>query len=405
MDDLDLTNLLDGDTGPRATPEILGRIVARQRQRQARRYRVVATTAVVAMLACAGVGIGLEQHRSTTVTATGASSQAPAGLKWDAPQALKGAAAPAGSNSGDFAAGRSKGASSASSSGNSYGAPVSVNGLTTGFGPDIPAPCAAKGCDVVFNSDVRQLFTQHDQGLSIVVSLATYHYPSTIAIGNVSVPPDLSVSSPGASSPTTGGSPPSPGAAIPATNPLPSISPKSLVPVTTTCPVESELIIDVSYGSVTRTVVIPAGGVVDKPISVVASASTTFGSAGSVVLVVTRTSDAVSLVSATFPGLSPEAMAPKDGWAVLTARFPAGTNLAKVGAIDVEASGAPGKVLEGVHLPTTGSLATAPVLSVCHFLVVPINVVSPPSSRSPGTAGSSSAGTGSTAVAGAQPSS
>jgi hypothetical protein len=120
---------------------------------------------------------------------------------------------------------------------------------------------------------------------------------------------------------------------------------------------------------------------------------------------VARTNPSVSSVSAMFPGGSSDRMAPRDGWAVLAQHLPTGANLSRGGAVDIEARAASGNVLETVHLPATGSLAAAPVLGVCHLLLVPLNVVSPPSGPPSGTSGVSSGSSGSSSVAGAKPSS
>jgi hypothetical protein len=431
MDNLDLTNMLDDGNGPDATPEVLGRIVARQRQRQARRYRVAATTAMVVVLGSAGIGLRLDQHGGTT-SATGPTSSLPAGLKWVVGADGERVAQSAGlAQPGQFGFSTSSevpsAATSNSESGTAYGtsqasgryvaAPIASGGKGS-----TPKSCAAKECDVVFSwGEPHTLFTRHLDGLSISVSLANYDYPSAIAVGPINVPPNLPVTLPIVSSPAPGSSSPStetPQAPAPgrALKPTRDITSKSAIPVTTTCPVESELVVTVSYGSVTRTLFVPTGGTSDHPFSLVASAGTDLGGAGSVVIAVAHTSPSVASVSATFPGGGSDAIAPKDGWAVLAQRLPAGTGLSRVGTVDIEASTASGKVLESTHLPATGSLAAAPLLSVCHFLLVPVGVVSPPVGVQPGgpvippsgvsgSSGGSSGSSGSSSVTGSKPSS
>lgn len=403
MDDLDLTSILDDGRGPDATPEVLGRIVARQRRRRARHYRVVATTAMVVALAGVGAGVGLDQHGGTATAAgpTSPASSLPAGLKWVVEHGSENLAQSAGLP-GQFGFSASLRVPNAPSSGLSLGAAIAYPASAaahTGVVNGAPKSCAAKGCDVVYNPGVpRQLFTRHVNGVTIAASLVTFDYPSTIASGHVGLPTPPPTSPPAASSP--------PGTPTPVSaQPLPNITPKSLIHVTTTCLVASELVVDVSYGSVTRTLFVPAGGMSGHAISVVASAGTTLGSAGSVVVAVARTNPSVSSVSAMFPGGSSDRMAPRDGWAVLAQHLPTGANLSRGGAVDIEARAASGNVLETVHLPATGSLAAAPVLGVCHLLLVPLNVVSPPSGPPSGTSGVSSGSSGSSSVAGAKPSS
>jgi hypothetical protein len=424
MDELDLTKILDG-AGPEATPEVLGRIVARRRRQQARRYRVVATTALVVALAGAGIGVRLDQHAGTATAFAprSSASSAPAGLKWVVQQGSQGGAPTAEvSGPGQFGFSSSTYLPGAPSPGPDYGAAVASSSAAAN-GAEVPSRCESKGCDVVFGSDVpRLLFTRHVGGLTVAVSLVTYDYPSTIAHGHVSATRPPTVSPPGASptpiassppagsSPLSGSSPPTasspPGTATPLpAQPLPNIAPKSVIPVATTCPVESELVVNVSYGSVTRTLFVPTGGTSDHPFSVVASAGTSLGSAGSVVVAVARTSPSVASVSATFVGGRSDRMAPKDGWAVLAQRFPPGANLSRAGAVDIEATAASGRDLESVHLPATGSLATAPVLGICHILLVPVNVVSPPSEPPTRTSGASTGSSGSSgSVVGGMPS-
>ena len=415
MDDLDLTKFLDGN-GPAATPEVLGRIVARRRQQRARQHRVVTTTAVVVALACAGIGVRLDQHAGTAsaVRSNSSASSAPAGLKWvvqhGSQSATQFAAVP-----GQFGFSSNSHAPDAQNSGSTYGAATASPSVApvTGAGKGkLPSSCVETGCDVVFNSGMRPLFTRHVDGLTVVVSLALFDYPSTIATGHVSLPaslptsPRTASSPPAASSPTgTGTSPP--GTVTPVTaQPLPNIVPRSVIHVTMACPVESELVVEVSDGSVTRTLSVPAGGATDHPFSVVASAGATFGSAGSVVIAVARTTSSVSSVSARFPGGGSDSMAPKQGWAVLAQHLPAGTSLSRASPVTLAANAASGRVLESVQLPATGSLAAAPLVALCRFLVVPLNVVSPPTGPPSSTSGASTGSSGSSgSVAGGQPTS
>jgi hypothetical protein len=93
-------------------------------------------------------------------------------------------------------------------------------------------------------------------------------------------------------------------------------------------------------------------------------------------------------------------MAPIDGWAVLARHLGAGANLGRAGDVTLVANSAAHGILETVELPATGSLATAPAMALCHYLVVPVNAVTPPRSTSnpPTVVGGVSGASGSAAA-------
>jgi hypothetical protein len=414
--------MLDDGTGPDATPEILGRIVARQRQRRVRHYRVAATTAVVVALVGAGVGVHLDQTgRTVSALALGSkgesplsrsSLQAPAGLKWDVESADHGEEAAGVSAPGQFGFSTGQVPTAARfAAGVDYSAPASESVVPLNLpSSSTPSSCASKGCEALFSwEQPRALFTRHVDGMTIAVSLVTYDYPVAItSAGRASpppTPPRVPTSPPAASG--------SLGTAFPVTAPVlrttpevPSSIRKAVIPVTLGCPVASELMVAVSDGSSTRVLFVPTGGMSDHAFSLVASAAASFGSVGSVVLAVARTSPSVAKVSAAFPGGGTDTMAPSDGWVVLAQRVPAGTNLSRAGAADLQAVASSGKALEHADLPATWSLASAPIVAVCHLLVVPLNSVGV-TGGSPGSAPGSSPGgsgsTGSTGSAGSKP--
>jgi hypothetical protein len=136
----------------------------------------------------------------------------------------------------------------------------------------------------------------------------------------------------------------------------------------------------------------------------VASAGATFGASGAVVVVVTRTSTAVAMVQAAFQGGGKDAMAPTSGWAVLVERLATGTSLSRAGGGTIEATTVAGRVLEETRVPAGASLATAPVTSVCHVLLVPTNAVGASTGASSGS-GPASVPSGSPGSGGAAPSS
>jgi hypothetical protein len=416
MDDFDLTGILDDGTGPDATHDVLRRIVARQRARQAHRYRVVATSAVVVVLACAGIGVRLDQSRSAHLSTAGptlpsqASLQAPAGLRWDVQNAVNGSAVRSSSaglpDPGQF------GFSGALTPNSLFTGPsLQANGALEfgprakgagpSYGPDVPASCSAKGCDIVFRWGIpRPLFTRHVDGLTLTVSLLSYDFPTTIAAAESG----SAASTPPVASTNPVGSPASPTSASVPPSARPGIVHKSGIPVALGCIVKSELLVTVSFGSVTKALFVPAGGVSAHPFSVVASAGTSLGDRDSVVIAVADTSTAVASVSAVFAGGGSDAVAPRDGWAVLARRLGAGASLSRAGGVTLVASSSSHDILETAHLPATGSLAAAPAMAVCHYLVVPVNAVKAP--HSPGnTPTVLGGGSGASGSAGAKPSS
>ena len=401
MDDLDLTGILDDGTGPEATADVLRQILGRQRARQARRYRIVATSAVVVVLASAGIAVRLDQNRPVShlsaagpTLTTNSSLQAPAGLTWDTKN-VGSAAAPSASSqglpdpgqfgfSGAVAPSSLFGGSATTStaSGQLEFGPAAT-GAGSSYAANEPAMCTTKGCDIVFRWGLpRPLFTRDVDGLTLDVSLLTYDYPATVAAADGrSVPPTPPAASTHSTGSGSGAGASKSSTSVPA-SPVPGIVHKSGIPVALGCLVESELLVTVSYGSVTKALFVPAGGASGHAFSVVASSGTSLGGRGSVVIAVARTSPAVALVSASFEGGGADAMAPIDGWAVLARHLGAGANLGRAGDVTLVANSAAHGILETVELPATGSLATAPAMALCHYLVVPVNAVTPPRSTS-----------------------
>jgi hypothetical protein len=428
--------MLDGGAGSGATPEVLRRIVARQRQQRARRHRAVATTAVVVTLACAGLGVHLEQRSGTTsalnfplTTQPSSSGQPPVGLKWTVAQTGHSSSIVDPTTFG-AAADTSSSSSPALPGPGQFGFSAAIGGGSVSYGilepsvpaaspaPQSPGPCAGKVCGIVFRwEQPHSLFTRHVDGLTLSVSLLTYEYPTTIGSTGSTGTGSTGTGSTGTGSTGTGSTgtsstgtsviaptPPRvpispPGTAVPAAvSSPPNAVTKSAVPVTTTCVVESELLVTVSYGSTTRLLFVPVGGASEHPFSVVASDGTSLGRAGSVVVAVARTSPSVSSVSVAVPGAGSDAMAPKHGWAVLAQRLPAGTSLSRAGAVTLVAMSSKGAVLETAHLPRLGALAVAPLMAACHYLAVPVNAASPPPTVSKGKPGFAPGSSGSAAA-------
>jgi hypothetical protein len=92
----------------------------------------------------------------------------------------------------------------------------------------------------------------------------------------------------------------------------------------------------------------------------------------------------VASVSARFASGASDAMVPRDGWVVLGQVLPAASNLATAGAASLEARSSTGADLEKANLPASGSLATARLSAVCHYLVQPVNAVTAPPPASGG---------------------
>jgi len=367
MDEIDFTHILDHGDRPEPTPEVLGRIVARHHRRQARRYQVVATSAVVVALAGAGIGLGLQgpggrQAGSGAKSALG--DAPPAGLTWETPSAAGQPASTFAVNGAEAPPGAFGFGSAATTSGPV--APAAMAGAANSASTQ--RLCKRNGCTVYYEGNTpRLVFERHVDGLTISAYLELYAYPaSPVPLGKAPTAPAT-----GAKAPTN---PPTPGT-VPA-----GTSSKTALPAIIACPPPSELLVKVAGYGMSNTLYVPAGAATDHPFSVVASAATTLPDGRTVVLVVARTSQSVSSVSAAFPGGGSDAMAPVSGWVVLGQRLNPGSAPSKSSVIAMVAKSSSGRVLETARLPESGALATAPAVAVCHVLVVPnpVNVSPPP---------------------------
>jgi hypothetical protein len=422
MDDFDFSHVLDGGDAPAATPDVLRQVLVRRRRQQMRRYRVVATSAIVVALAGAGIGVGLNQATTTTAAA------APAGLKWDTSlgRVATGSAAEAPTASGAEPATASSGGPepgefgfvssdnplppSGAGAADSVTAAIPAAASTdTGGGVGVESPNGCKtGCDAVYlPNTAKLLFTSHLDGITLRASLISFAFPLTT---RVAPPPTTSpypvatptpAPAPSTTYPTTGtrssagsgsgsspgstGSGSSTGSTRPGTVTSPPFVSVKPIPVLAACPAEAELEVTISQGSTLETLFVPAGGPGSRPFSVVASAATTLSGGRSIILAISRTSSAVSSVSATFPTGGAETMAPKLGWSVLADVVAKPVNLAKAGAVTLVAKSASGATLQRAALPSAGSLATAPV-ATCRYLVEPVTATG---TSSTGTTGGS----------------
>jgi hypothetical protein len=448
MDTFDISHVLDSGDAPAATPDVLRQVISRHRRQQMRRYRVVATSAIVVALAGAGIGVGLNQGTTTTAAA-------PTGLKWDTTlgrlaTGADAAAAPTASGVGPAVAsigGPEPGEFGFVSSPQQLARPpratadsvvtaIPVAASTdTGGGVALESPRGCKkGCDAVYLPDTAKLlFTSHLDGITLRASLISFSFPlrarvlppiktspypvgtptpapapvttsgtnpvtggsgstgSSTGSGSTGSGGSIGSTGSGSSSGSTG-SGNSTGSTSPGTVTSPPFVSVKPIPIVAACPAEAELEVTISEKSTIETLYVPAGGPGSRPFSVVASAATTLSSGRSVILAISRTSSAVSSVSATFPTGGTETMTPKLGWSVLADVLAKPTNLAKAGAVALIAKSASGATLQRAALPSAGSLATAPVMT-CRYLVEPVSAVG--GLPTVGTTGSSKSSTGS----------
>jgi hypothetical protein len=407
MDEIDFTHILDQGDGPEPTSDVLSRIVIRHHRRRARRYQVLATTAVV--VALAGVGIGLKLNNSGPSTGSALNEKPPAGLNWVVPSTGSEHGSTAESTQGSIndMADPQPGVFGLGSSGHSI-SPITIGPTVPGgtsstavnslVGPVSPPACKVNGCNVLYDGGTPLvLFERHVDGLTVTVSRVLYAYPvSAAAIGPIKASPVPATAS------NTPASPPTPGT-TPSTIPR-----RSVLPAVTTCPPPSELLVKVSGGGANETLYVPTGGTSAHPFSVVASATTGISGGRSLVLAVARTSQSVSSVSANFPGGGSDSMAPTDGWVVLVQPLSPGTSPSKADVVTLVAKSESGHVLETARLPETGALATAPVVAVCHVLLVPDNpgsvAPSPPAASTGPVTGAPGASSGSSSSSGSSPS-
>lgn len=397
MYDNRFADILDDGNGPDPTEDVLRSIVGRHRRRRVHQYGVVATTAVVAIAGVA-VGVGLAhtpKHptavRSTVVPPPSANKGAPpAGLTWDrSGSGHAGDQSSAGylnaanySSPGGVAAYTAPGefgflgpvasfADAGSTASGTSSALFTLNGPAT---VENAHPCQRLGCYIIFQTSLgATILVRHTQGLTVRASIVSYAFP--LRAGEFRSFRALAV--PSAAGRAVAGRP---GARATGSSPLGAvaIAPSAVaraVPIASTCPVQSELLVTVSSdanGQTEEELVVPMGGSTPHAFAVVASASAHLPGGGTVALAAARTSGAVSSVSATFPGGATDEMAPHEGWVVLVHRSPGDANLTKVGAATLVAHSSAGHVLETAVLPASGSLATAPIVGVCRLLLVPV---------------------------------